>query len=211
MTMKNITVTVLLSILLFNGRSWSQAADPIHNVWHYIENEQIVEENKEGARASFVSFASAENALHCTAQEAKYRQYLDGLWKFNWVRSPKDRPLDFMAPNANVEHWDRIKVPSNWEVEGYGIPIYVNHQYEFADYKAPVSDEMEFVNRIYPKHPGKVPHVYNPVGSYRRDFVLSQDWQGKEVFLHIGAMRSGGFVWINGRYVGYSQGSKLHA
>lgn len=211
MIMKNVTRIVLLSILLLNVRSYSQTPDPIHHVWHYIENEQLVEENKEAAHASFVSFASAENALHSKAEEAKSRQYLDGPWKFNWVRDPKDRPTNFMAPTVSIDHWDTITVPSNWEVEGYGIPIYVNHQYEFADYKAPVSDEMEFVNRIYPKHPGKVPHGYNPVGSYRRDFILAQDWQEKEIFLHIGAMKSGGFVWINGHYVGYSQGSKLPA
>ena len=102
-------------------------------------------------------------------------------------------------------------MPSNWEVEGYGIPIYVNHQYEFSDYKAPVADDMEFTENIYPKTPGKVPSNYNPVGSYRRNFNLDADWSLKEVFLHIGAMKSGGFVWINGQYVGYSQGSKLPA
>ena len=209
--MKNTTITVLLSILLWQVASPSQAADPIHDVWHYIENEQVIEENKEPAHASFTSFVSEANAVHARAEEAKYRQSLDGLWKFKWVRSPEDRPTDFMATAANVDHWDTIKVPSNWEVEGYGIPIYVNHQYDFADYKAPVSNDMEFVNRIYPKHPGKVPHDYNPVGSYRRDFVLAEDWLDREVFLHIGAMKSGGFVWINGHYVGYSQGSKLPA
>ncbi|MCP4451708.1 MAG: beta-galactosidase, partial [Planctomycetes bacterium] len=209
--MKHITMTVLLTILLGHGMAASQAADSIQNVWHYIENERIIDENKEPAHASFTSFASQANALHTRAKDAKYRQSLDGLWQFKWVRSPEDRPADFMAPAVNVSHWDTIKVPGNWEVQGYGIPIYVNHQYAFADYKAPVSNDMEFVNRIYPKHPGKVPHDYNPVGSYRRDFVLHEDWQDKAVFLHIGAMKSGGFVWINGHYVGYSQGSKLPA
>ena len=144
-------------------------------------------------------------------QPNAFKQVLDGLWKFKWVRNPKDRPTTFMNPEADVSAWDDIKVPSNWEVEGYGIPIYANHQYEFASYKAPIADDMEFVDRIYPKHPGKVPHSYNPVGSYRRDFSISEDWDGKEIFLHIGAMKSGGFVWVNGKYVGYSQGSKLPA
>ncbi len=176
-----------------------------------IENEQVIGENKEPAHASFVSFPTMEEAIGKERLGSSTRQYLDGIWKFKWVRSPKDRPLDFMDPLANVEGWDDIQVPSNWEVEGYGIPIYVNHQYEFADYKAPVSEEMEFIDRIYPKHPGKVPHGYNPVGSYRRDFVFEGNPEEREAFLHIGAMRSGGFVWLNGEYVGYSQGSKLPA
>ena len=114
-----------------------------------------------------------------------------------------------MNPSENVDDWVDIKVPSNWEVEGFGIPIYVNHQYEFADFKAPVTDDMKFIGGRYPKNPGKVPADYNPVGSYRREFNINSDWDGNEIFLHIGAMKSGGFVWLNGNYVGYSQGSKL--
>ncbi|WP_423128129.1 glycoside hydrolase family 2 TIM barrel-domain containing protein [Gaoshiqia sp. Z1-71] len=188
-----------------------QTPDPVKQVWEYAENIQMIGEHKEPAHASFVSSVSVQEALRFDARETSARQYLDGTWKFNWVRSPNDRPLTFMNPDETVDHWDDLKVPSNWEVEGYGIPIYVNHQYEFADYKAPVSPEMEFTDRIYPKNPGKVPHDYNPVGSYRRDFILADDWDGKEIFLHIGAMKSGGFVWVNGHYVGYSQDSKLPA
>ena len=165
------------------------------NIWHYVENEQVISEHKEDAHASFTTFSSIKNR---ELNAPKFKQILDGLWKFNWVRSPKDRPTTFMNPSEDISSWDEIKVPANWEVEGYGIPIYVNHQYEFADYKAPISAEMEFVDTIYPKNPGKVPHEYNPVGSYRRDFTIDKDWDGKEIFLHIGAMKSGGFVWING-------------
>lgn len=161
----------------------------------------MISENKEAAHASFTSKVEGE----------KYVQSLNGEWKFKWVRSLNERPLNFMDPKNDLNGWDNIKVPSNWEVEGYGIPIYLNHQYEFASYKTPVSDEIEFIDKIYPKDPGKVPHDYNPVGSYRRDFYVDKEWFDKEIFLHIGAMKSGGFVWINGEYVGYSQGSKLPA
>ena len=165
----------------------------------YICNPQIISENKQPAHASFIT---------------QRKLSLDGLWKFKWVRSPKQRPLEFFEVHYDVSDWDTIKVPGNWEVEGYGVPIYVNHQYEFADYKAPVSKDIEFVNGRYrkiPKHPGKVPFDYNPVGSYRRDFTLPKDWDKSQIFLHIGAMKSGGFLWVNGMYVGYSQGSKLPA
>ena len=202
---------LLITLVGLSSTGFSQEKHPVKNVWGYVENINVISENKERAHASFVSFPSKQEALTQKAADASTRHYLDGVWKFNWVRSPKDRPLTFMDPSQNVDSWDNIKVPSNWEVEGYGVPIYVNHQYEFSDYKAPVSAEMEFVDDIYPKYPGKVPHDYNPVGSYRRNFTVAKDWNGKEVFLHIGAMKSGGFVWINGEYVGYSQGSKLPA
>lgn len=188
---------------------YCQVQSPILNFLQYIENEQMIGEHKEEAHASFTSFADNSNILSNT--NPHYYKSLDGIWKFKWSRSPKDRSTTFMNPTTDVSNWEEIKVPSNWEIEGYGIPIYVNHQYEFADYKAPVTNEIEFVDKIYPKNPGKIPHQYNPVGSYRRDFYLEKGWSQKEVFLHIGAMKSGGFVWINGKYAGYSQGSKLPA
>ena len=176
------------------------------NIWHYIENEQVISENKEDAHASFTSFSSFSSFLKNTPT---YKKSLNGVWKFNWVKNPANRPTKFMNPTFILNDWKEIIVPSNWEVEGFGTPIYVNHQYEFSDYKAMIADDMELIDEIYPKTPGKVPHNYNPVGSYRRDFDIDSTWTGKEIFLHVGAMKSGGFVWLNGRYIGYSQGSKL--
>lgn len=199
----SIVPVFLLSISLH-----SQKKDPIVDYKYYIENERIISEHKLPAHASFSSFATTEER---EVNKPKFYKSLNGTWKFNWVRNPKDRPISFMNPRFDASNWDDIKVPSNWEIEGYGLPIYVNHQYEFADYKAPVVDDMEFIDKIYPKNPGDVPDNYNPVGSYVREFTLDKDWKSKEVFLHIGAMKSGGFVWLNGKYIGYSQGSKLPA
>ncbi|MCD6347404.1 MAG: DUF4981 domain-containing protein, partial [Bacteroidales bacterium] len=184
-------------LFIYAGAS-AQTVDPVANPWHYIENERIIGFNKLPPHA-------------WVNPDPAFSQSLDGEWSFKWVRKPADRPVDFMNPKADLSEWDSIKVPSNWEVQGYGIPIYVNHQYEFADYKAPVSKDIEFVDRIYPKNPGKIPHDYNPVGSYRREFNIEKPWLSKEVILHIGAMKAGGFVWINGEFAGYSQGSKLPA
>lgn len=203
-TMKLNFYYLLITLLLFNPSYGQQKK----NTKDYIENEQVIGENKLQAHASFTSFSSSEER---DANQAKYYKLLNGIWKFSWVRNPKDRPTTFMKPKFDASGWDDIKVPSNWEVEGFGVPIYVNHQYEFADYKAPVADDMEFIDKIYPKNPGDVPDEYNPVGSYIREFTLDKDWKNKEIFLHIGAMKSGGFVWVNGKYIGYSQGSKLPA
>ncbi len=188
----------IIILLLIIGSLKAQVVDPVENPWHYVENIEVIEFNKMPAHA-------------WVNPDPDYLLSLDGKWQFNWVKSPKDRPTDFMNPQIKLDNWDLIKVPSNWEVEGYGIPIYVNHQYEFADFKAPISDEMSFIEGRYPSDPGKVPHEYNPVGSYRRDFELDGHWIDRQVVLHIGAMKSGGFVWINGDFVGYSQGSKLPA
>lgn len=201
-------IYLLLSVFLLTISLYGKQKDPIEDYKYYIENEQVISEHKLPAHASFTSFSSE---IKAQANNSKFYKSLDGTWKFNWVKNPKNRSTTFMKPKFDTSKWDDIKVPSNWEVEGFGVPIYVNHQYEFADYKAPIVDDMEIVDNIYPKNPGDVPDNYNPVGSYRRDFNINSNWKSKAIFLHIGAMKSGGFVWLNGKYIGYSQGSKLPA
>ena len=176
---------------------------------YYIENPHVFQENKEPSRSGFSSYPNEEFLVEKNNPRIIS---LDGIWKFKYVDKPSERPLFFSDPSFEVSQWDEIKVPANWEIEGFGIPIYRNIQYEFADYKAPLSKEIQFVEDIYPANPGQVPFDHNPVGSYRRSFKVEAKWiKNKKIFLHIGAMKSGGFVWINGRYVGYSQDSKLPA
>lgn len=172
------------------------------------ENVSVFNKNKEEARATFVPFANSEEALTKQRKESSLYKSLNGTWKFKWVKKPTDRPKDFFLPNYNTSNWDNIPVPSNWELEGYGIPIYVNHQYEFADHRNPIT-EVE-LDGIYPKQP-QIPHDYNPVGSYKRSFTLPADWDGKEIFIQFGAVKSAMYLWINGKEVGYSQGSKTPA
>ena len=199
---------LLLIFLLASLSMYSQQKNPILDYKYYIENELMIGENKLAPHSSFTSFTSKKNVLN---KQSKFYKSLDGKWNFNWVKNPKERPINFMNPSFDVSSWNQINVPSNWEIEGYGVPIYANHQYEFADYKAMIAEDMELVEIRYPKNPGDVPDDYNPVGSYRRNFIIDKSWSEKEVFLHIGAMKSGGFVWLNGKYIGYSQGSKLPA
>lgn len=175
------------------------------------ENPLMFDQNKEKAHATLMPFKDEVSAMTKKRNASVYYKTLNGTWKFNWVRKPSDKPSDFFKVSYDVSGWDDIPVPSNWELEGYGIPIYVNHQYEFADYKAPVSEEVELIDRIYPKYPGKVPHDYNPVGSYRRTFTVPDSWENRRVFLQFGAVKSAMYVWVNGNKVGYSQGSKTPA
>lgn len=175
------------------------------------ENPQMINENKEATCATFMPFRTIEEALTQKRNQSVYYKTLSGTWKFNWVRKPADRPVDFYKTDFDVSRWNDIPVPANWELHGYGIPIYVNHQYEFADYKAPISDEIKFIDKVYPANPGKVPHDYNPVGSYRRTFTVPENWKDRQVFIQFGAVKSAFYLWINGKKVGYSQGSKIPA
>ena len=120
-------------------------------------------------------------------------QSLNGPWKFHWVSDPADRPPDFFRADFDDGSWDEIPVPSNWELLGYGIPIYTNIPYPF------------------PPDPPRVPDHWNPVGSYRRSFTVPDDWAGMQVFAHFGSVKSAMYVWMNGQAIGYSQGSKTPA
>ena len=160
-----------------------------------IENPSIVEINKEPARSTFFNFESKKLAK--INEQSKSERYLslNGMWKFNWVRDPIDRPLDLYQIDFDDSNWDEIEVPSNWEINGYGVPIYLNHPYEFS----------------YEPSPPNIPDGYNPVGSYRKDFNIPEDWDGHRIAIHFGAVKSAFFIWVNGKKVGYSQGSKLPA
>ncbi|WP_025006854.1 glycoside hydrolase family 2 TIM barrel-domain containing protein [Marinilabilia salmonicolor] len=167
------------------------------------ENPLVTEINKEPARATFTSFPDAEKAL--SGEPSIFRKSLNGTWKFNFAKSPSEKPDNFFQEDYDVSNWDNIKVPGNWEVEGFGIPIYVNIQYEFADPRTSITEMKDG-----PKPP-QIPHDYNPVGSYRRTFEVPHDWNGRQIFIKLGAVKSAFYIWINGEKVGYSQGSKLPA
>ncbi len=160
-----------------------------------ITDPGIVEINKMPPHVANFSFDSLEEALEGKHQNTLWHQSLNGDWKFNWTSNPKDRPLDFYKEDFNDSRWEDFSVPANWEINGYGIPIYVNHPYEFT--KEP--------------NPPHVPEHYNPVGSYRKTFTIDPSWMDRKVILHFGAVKSAFFLWINGEKVGYSQGSKLPA
>ncbi len=157
------------------------------------ENPEVFQINREPARANFTRFPSEALALENDRSQSAYYQSLNGMWKFHWVRKPADRPQDFYKTDFDASGWDDIPVPSNWELQGYGLPIYTNIKYPF------------------PKNIPYIDHSWNPVGSYRRIFEIPEDWKGKQVYLQFGAVRSAMYVWINGQKVGYNEGSKTEA
>jgi len=141
-------------------------------------------------------------------ESAEYK-FLNGIWKFRYSENPQIRPKDFYKLEYNLDEWDDINVPANWEVEGYGVPIYVNVPYEFTN---AIKNSDEAYQKDAPRPtPPFVPAERNPVGSYRRDFIIPDDWIGKDIFVHFGAVKSAMYIWVNGEKVGYSQGSKTPA
>ncbi|MCA0932506.1 DUF4981 domain-containing protein [Lutimonas saemankumensis] len=189
--MNNSKLISYIAIVIVCLTGSAQTLDPV------IENPAVVEINKLPPRATFFAYESTELASGNDPGASKNYQSLNGIWKFSWVRTPEDRPVDFFKEDFDVSDWNDIKVPANWELEGYGIPIYTNIPYPFSFDKKP--------------SPPDIPDGYNPVGSYKRNFEIPASWDKKQITIHLGAVKSAFYIWVNGEKVGYSQGSKLPA
>ncbi len=159
----------------------------------YWEDPAVFAENKEPPRASFTPFATIADVIEGPPEDSPFRISLNGAWQFHWVPRPDERPRDFFEVDFDASAWDVIPVPSNWEFEGYGYPVYRDEFYSF------------------PANPPFIPHDDNPVGSYRRTFEVPADWDGREIFLHFDGVYSAFFVWVNGERIGYSEGSRTAA
>ncbi len=156
------------------------------------ENAEMIGQNKEPAHNTLIPYQDVESALKGIPDASLYYKSLNGKWKFIWVRRPQDRPKDFFKIEYDAIEWDEIPVPSNWQMHGYGIPIYLNIRYPRSVSK-----------KIIPK----ISHEYNPVGSYRTEFIIPDNWDNREVFIHFDGVKSAFYIWVNGKKVGYSQGS----
>lgn len=157
------------------------------------EDPAIYEINKVEPHAHFIPFANAEQARTEDKWQSPMLQSLNGIWQFHLSHNPSQRPYWFFKNDFDTRTWDEIKVPSNWELEGFDYPIYTNVQYPHA------------------KTPPKIQADYNPVGSYKRTFTIPSEWKGKTIYLHFGAVSSAMNVWVNEQYVGYSEDSKTPA
>jgi beta-galactosidase len=153
------------------------------------ENPSIIEIGKEPPHAHFMPLANAKE----TEGKSSLIKSLNGNWKFNYVDKPDDRPTNFFQNNFDDAAWKNIPVPSNWEWQGYGIPIYTNITYPF------------------PKNPPYIDHSYNPVGTYRTSFTVPQNFSNKETILHFASVTGCMYVWVNGQQVGMSKVSKSPA
>ncbi len=157
------------------------------------ENTAIFGRNKELPRASFIPFETIDQVVKIQATESPFYTSLNGQWKFNIVDQPAKRPFDFYKTDYDDVDWKMIEVPSNWELQGFGYPIYTNVKYP------------------HEKTPPKIQAHYNPVGSYRTSFSVSTEMLQRDIYLHFGAVSSAMNIWINGEKIGYSEGSKTPA
>lgn len=177
--------------------------DPPQNDW---ENEAVFGINKEPGHATYIPYASRE-AMRADA--ARYAQpwlaptgaevlSLNGTWKLSYVDSPQQRPGegDFWGDAADVSAWKEIDVPSCLEMKGYGVPLYINVEYPFAD---------------NPPYINMKSGLKNSVASYRRTFTLPEGWESKRVMVHFDGIYSAAYVWVNGKYIGYTQGANNDA
>lgn len=158
---------------------------------HDWENHHVLQINREPARAAFTPF---------TEQKGDCSLCLDGMWKFRWTPVPDQKIIDFYRADFDDRDWTDFPVPANWEINGYGTPIYVSAGYPFKIDPPRVMGEPKAEYTTYKER--------NPVGQYRRTFVLPADWTAKgQTFLRFEGVMSAFYVWINGERVGYSQGS----
>ena len=168
------------------------------------ENERVFAVGKLPGHVTFIPFASDAEMVSDPSYELPWNRtessrymLLNGKWKFNWVADPNNRPVGFQAPKYDVSGWNEIDVPSNWEMKGYGTPLYSNSTYPFLNNPPFIQPQRGYTTFTEP----------NPTGSYRRNFTLPSDWSGKEIFLHFDGVYSAFYVWVNGKKVGYSQGA----
>ncbi|MBN2214806.1 MAG: DUF4981 domain-containing protein [Bacteroidales bacterium] len=194
-TMMKVYMILVLMILMLTETLLSKAQDADLSEIQYAEweNPHINAVNKEPARASFMGYPSEAGAIEDDYSKSPWYLSLNGVWKFNWVDQPGKRPLDFYKKDFDISGWNDIPVPSDWQMQGYDYPIYLNIRYPFP------------MNQPY------IPHEYNPVGSYKRYFTVPRSWGKMEVYIHFGGVNSAMYLWINGKYVGYSEDSKTPA
>ncbi len=155
---------------------------------HDWENPAIFQRNQVKPHTTLMPFVNKEQALTMERKSSPYHQTLNGRWKFDWSETPDQAPGDFHQTDYDIKDWDDIKVPSNWQMEGYGHAMFRNVAHTFSS------------------NPPYVPTDYNPVGSYVRSFKLPEGWEDREIFLHFEGVKSASYVWINGQEVGYNQG-----
>lgn len=189
--MKKIYIILLACLPCFQCLG-NQTYSPFGNVveHHDWEDNHVLSINREPARADFIPFAS---------QTGDSRMSLDGLWKFSWTKTYEERVLNFYNPDFNDNSWTDFPVPANWEVNGYGTPVYISAGYPFKIDPPRVTSE--------PKEAWTTYIERSPTGQYRRWFNLPKDWLAGQTFLRFDGVMSAFHVWVNGQMVGYSQSS----
>ncbi len=181
---------ILLAAFLPAAAVSAQELNYLDHVYDYIENTSVFELNQEPGHVPLVPYATSQEALAGMMEKSGSYLSLNGTWKFFYSETPEGTPAEFYKPNFNDREWSSITVPGNWEMQGFGDPLFRN------------------VTTPFKPAPPKVPHEYNPTGSYRKTFELPANWKGRQVFLRLEKTASASFIWINGKEAGYNEGGQ---
>ena len=181
---------LLIFICLGSALASAQQKPFLSNIYDYLENTQVFELNQEAGHTPLVPYQTVDEALNNDRLKADDFMSLNGTWKFHFSNTPEGTPVNFFSENFKDIGWDTIHVPSNWEMQGFGDPIFRN------------------VTSPFRPNPPFVPREYNPTGSYRKAFNIPVSWKGKEIFLRMEKTASAFFLWVNGKEVGYNEGAQ---
>ena len=198
--MKVKILVTLLAMISFSLYSQDQ-----ENRYAEITNPKLVNINKLPPRSSFFSFTNSNDALNATySSKGSNVMLLNGTWKFHYTENFSQRPLkDFYNLQFDAQTWKNIQVPGNWEIQGFGTPIYVNTTYEFTSPGHP-----PYWDR---PQPPLVPEEFNPTGTYRKEFEIPESWSGNEIILSADATKGVAYYYLNGEFLGMSKDGKLPA
>lgn len=176
----------LIVLILLNITSVFCGVDDLSD----LKDPGIQGRNRIAPHCSFIPYQSIGYALKDDPSLSPFYISLNGVWKFKWVKNPNKRPMNFYKNDFDDSKWDDITVPGNWEMQGYGQLIYLDEEYPFKP------------------DPPNIPEEWNPAGSFRREFNIPKAWEKRRVFIHFSSVRAAFYLWINGKKVGFSKGSK---
>ena len=192
MNKRNFMFLALLGVMVLNGHGEVKAQDASR--WHNVD---VNQQNRAPRRAAFFAFENQDKAQAFEKKNSANYLSMEGTWKFNFVKDYNKRPVNFFAANFDDSQWKDFPVPGLFELNGYGDATYKNIGYAWATQFDP--------------NPPYISELNNYTGSYRRTFDLPKDWKGKDVYFHVGSATSNLTLWVNGKYVGYSEDSKVAA
>ena len=198
MSMAGLAMTALGAQKPKTAKTQSKVAEsaPTYTEWHDLQVNDI---NRFPLHTSFFTFASGEVSAKGEGDKTQSKNFLslDGTWKFNWVENADQRPTDFYKADLDDSKWSNIQMPGNWEMLGFGQPEYVNTGFAWRGH--------------FDQQPPAVPTKDNHVGSYRRIIDIPENWDGKQVIAHFGSVTSNIYLYVNGKFVGYAEDSKIAA
>jgi len=204
-TLAIVTYPCLQTVFSWSKKEYAMKCFTAGIIWTFIlavyvhgqtpqwENPRVISSNKEKPHVTMMPYVSVDAAMQGERLESQLCMPVNGTWKFYWSANPEARPAGFFEQGYNDSVWDEIHVPSNWQMKGYGIPLYSNVRYPFE------------------KNPPYIEHEKNSVGSYRKEFNLPESWEQTQVFIHFDGVEAAMYLWVNGIEAGYSQGSRTPA